>query len=132
MNYGKKITKVEVLSLNSALDVFDIMKSGQVFRVDFVTKTGRKRTIVGRSGVRKATSGAGAKYNAKSKGLMTVYEFGKGYRQVTIDNIIGVKHGGVWYSFNYLNGSEEFAPGVYPVSPSVGRTVPSETSPLYA
>jgi len=128
---GIKVNQLEIVSLSSALKVLNIIKSGQIVRIDFKKKDGKMRTIVGRTGVGKFVNGKGARYDATEKGLITIFELGSGYRTIAVDRIFGVKYAGTYYSFDYLQGAQTHAPGLYKAYPTRGRTYPAFTSPMY-
>jgi len=132
MNYGKKVTEIKTVNFSQALALITMLrKTGQVFRVDFTKKSdGSDRTMVCRLGVKSKTSGKGARYSFSDKGLLSVYEFGKGYRAIPLDNIEGIKVGGVWYNFESINSV--IPSGVYVGSNHPTRTIPASTSPLLA
>lgn len=134
MNYGKKITKAVICSLVDAMQIINAVKTnGQMFRVDFIKRTdGTIRTIVGRCGVKYATTGAGAAYKAADKALITVFESGNGYRTVPIEGILGIKQAGVWYDFTQINGVKSYTHDVIKVNGGNGRTLPAKTSPLFS
>lgn len=132
MNYGRNVNGIEfVTSLSQAIRVLNSLRNGQIFRIDFMKKTtGSMRTMVCRCGVKKGQSGKGASFSFEGKGLLPVYEFGKGYRSIPIDNIKAIKKGGTIYRFDVLNPQL----GVHRSAETniVGRTVPAYTSPMYA
>jgi hypothetical protein len=128
MNYGRKIEKVEHVTLAGAEKALRILRSGQLCRVDAVKKDGTLRTYSScRTGVSKGVTGTGMSYNPQEKGLITVYEFGVGHRTIAIDRIVGIKHGGVWYDLNGVNNTR-FTTDRRLWS---GRTVMAENSALY-
>ena len=129
-NCGRPVEKIVVPSLAQTINLFDKLRTtGKVFRVDFVKRTtGETRTMVCRFGVKKGLRGGKKAYDAGDKGLFTVWDFGKGYRSITIDNIIFVKTGGVVY---YLN--TDTPPGEYPadmVHEIDGRTIAAVNHPM--
>jgi len=132
MNYGRKIESVEYATLSTAEKALNKLRSGRVCRVDFIKKDNTLRTMVCRTGVHKHTTGGGRGYDPADKGLITVFEFGVGYRTVAIDRIVGIKHGGVWHSLNGINRLP------FPVRQSPNllealgrRTFAATTSPMY-
>lgn len=69
------------------------------FRVTFIKRTtGELRNMVCRFGVTKHLTGGEQKYDAESKGLLTVFEPGKGYRSIPVDGIKEIQIDGVVYS----------------------------------
>lgn len=139
MNYGQPINTTNVVSLSQATRLFsEIRKSGRVARIDFEKKSdGRMRTMVCRMGVRKYASGKGNKgFSFADKGLLPVYEFGKGYRSIPIDNITGIKFNGCWYDFRNINGFSNHSHASGQIWHAKGfnteyRTKQSYTSPLF-
>lgn len=128
-NAGQPIQKFEVLKLSSALALIKKLQSnGKIFRVDFKKKDGSNRTMNCRFGVRKGLTGKGSKYNATDKGLLTVWESGEGWKNISVDTIQLIKYGGVLYLFSAPIPAGEYGAGVLNLS---GRTVPAHTSPLY-
>jgi hypothetical protein len=130
-NTGRPIEAVVVPTMSEAVMLIDdIRNSGKVFRVDFKKRTtGTRRTMVCRCGVQSEKNGGGKKYNFSKKGLISVYEFGKGYRTIPIDNIEGIKHKAIYYVLD-----TPATPGVYGTKAVVTNkkgTVPSITSPMY-
>ena len=131
MNYGRKIEEVNHVTLSGAIKALKVLRSGQICRVDAVKKDGTLRTYSScRTGVSKGVTGAGRKYDAEAKGLITVFEMGVGFRTIAIDRIIGIKNSGVWYNLNAIN--QEVHPS-HPLSRSYlgKRTIPAANSPLY-
>jgi len=130
MNYGKKIEKVEKVTLSTANKPLNLLKSGQVCRVDVIKADGTLRTFSScRTGIKKRLKGGGRR-SVYDTGAITVWEFGVGYRSFAIDRIAGVKHGGIWYDFtriNELNVATPPGPQAYGGT----RTWPAENSPLY-
>lgn len=132
-NCGKPLTEVVVPTLHETLNLFNTLKdSGKIFRVDFTKKDGSGRTMVCRCGVKSKRTGQGAKYSFREKGLLSVWEFGNGYRSVNIDNIVCIKHGGKLYAFKDV---ESLPCGSYPRNMFndhiTGRTISALTSPMY-
>ena len=124
-NYGRPVEKFVVPSLAEAINLFDKLRiSGKVFRADFVKRTnGEYRTMICRFGVKKYLRGGNKAYDAGNKGLFTVYEFGKGYRSITINNLIFVKAAGIVYWFDIPT----LTPGTTPPDNLPGnlRTIPA-------
>jgi len=130
-NSGRPVDKFVVPTLAQTINLFDkLRRSGKVFRVDFIKRgDGSMRTMVCRFGVKKYLKGGKKAFDAGDKGLFTVWEFGKGYRSITIDNLELVKVGGVAYLFNTNRvPGESSAEGMYNFG---SRTIAASTSPLY-
>lgn len=82
-----------------------IIGNGRMASVDFVTKTGRPRTINGRTGVAKYTNGKGRNRNPSSTGQLIVWETlrpqdknrdgAKRYRTITAENVRAIRADGV-------------------------------------
>ena len=128
-NSGKPIAKIIVPTLGQAVSlILMLQNSGKVFRADFTKRTdGTKRTMVCRCGVKKYLKGGSPAYNFSKKGLISVFEFGKGYRSIPLDNLIAIKYGGVAYLFNV-----NLEPGEYRfLSYDRNRTLHAFTSPMY-
>lgn len=67
-------------------------------RVVFTKRgNGETRRMLCRGGVKKGLTGAGPKYDADSKGLVTVYEVGVGWKNVPADAITEIRAGGKVY-----------------------------------
>lgn len=89
--------KIEVLE--------SIVGTGRMASVDFVTKTGRPRTINGRTGVVKYTNGKGRRRNPRAKGQLIVWETlrpqdtnrdgRRRYRTITAENVRAIRADGV-------------------------------------
>jgi len=133
-NSGLPINNVVVPNLSGTLNLFDSLKnSGKVFRVDVRKRSdGTMRTMICKCGVvPKNPSGKKRTYDPASKGLLTVWEFGNGYRTINLDGITLIKHKGTVYVMNTT-----LAPGDYQkslISHNLrGRTVKAITSPLYS
>ena len=72
--------------------------NGRFFSVTFTKRTtGEPRKMLARLGVQKGLTGAGARYDAKAHGLLTVYEVGVGWRSVPLDGVTQVRAGGKVY-----------------------------------
>ena len=130
-NAGKPVTGVKVVGLAGAMSILRKLRSnGQTFRIDWIKKDGSFRTASSaRFGVHAGLSGDGMKYDSLEKGYLTIFEFGKGWKQVRIDGIQLIKHGGVVYLFNSALPTGEYSRNVVVKR---GRTVPAHTSPMYA
>ena len=130
-NAGQPIEKAVVVSTGQAVALLrKLQNNGKVFRVDFFKKDMTQRTMVCRCGVKSKLKGGKAGYNFTYRGLMSVYEFGVGYRTVNVAQIIFIKYGGILYVFD-----APIPNGEYPASDflarGIGRTVPAQTSPMY-
>lgn len=135
-NAGQPIKEVQVIGLAGAIRLFNKLRaSGQTFRIDWVKKNGEHRTASSaRFGVHAGLTGDGQGYDSLEKGLMTIYEFGKGWRQVQIDTIENIKHGGVLYLFNSPLPKGVYSPRILMRVNKNGnktRTLPVHDSPLY-
>lgn len=131
-NYGQPVQKYVEPTLAEAINLFDkLRRSGKVFRVDFVKRgDGTVRTMVCRFGVKKYTKGGKKAFDPGDKGLFTVYEFGVGYRSITIDNLILLKVSGVVYQFNHSLTNPPVPTAELGMG-SISRTMPAMTSPMY-
>jgi hypothetical protein len=131
MNYGKKVEGIEFVTRPSqVINVLDKISDGRVFRVDFKKLgDGSMRTLVGRKGVSKGVKGTGKRKSTAQTGLVTVFEFGQGFKQFQIDNVKTIKHAGIIYKFDLINQSLGQDRDVS--TEIVGRTVPAYTSPMY-
>lgn len=82
-----------------------LIGNGRMASVDFVTKTGRARTINGRTGVKKFLKGTGKARNTRAKGQLIVWETlrpqdaqreGAGrYRTIQADRVKAIRADGV-------------------------------------
>jgi len=131
-NYGQPVEKFVVLTLAQAVAlILKLRNSGKVFRADFVKRgDGSNRTMVCRCGVKKYLKGGSAAYSFSEKGLMSVYEFGTGYRSIALDNLARIKFAGVIYEFNSTVPAGEYPADV--LTENHIRTIPADTSPMYA
>jgi len=131
-NYGRKVEKFVVPTLAETINLFDkLRRSGQVFRADFIKRTtGEWRTMVCRCGVKKYLKGGKAAYNFGDKGLLSVFEFGKGYRSITLDNLACIKTGGVIYWFNVPLDPGTYSTEIFDDITEGARTLPAYTTPL--
>jgi hypothetical protein len=83
----------------------NLVGNGRMASVDFVTKTGRARTINGRTGVKKFTNGKGNKANPTKNGNLIVWETlrpqdkdrngAKRYRTIKAENVKAIRADGV-------------------------------------
>ncbi len=78
---------------------------GKFFTVQFVKRTtGEIRKMNCRTGVSKGVTGVGKTYDAKEKGLVTVWDTqAKNFRSINLDGIISITSQGVewYYGTNY-------------------------------
>jgi len=68
----------------------DLIKNsqGKFINVVFTKKNGDVRTLTGRTGVHKYTTGEGLKYNPDDYGLVGIYDnINKGYRMVNLNTL---------------------------------------------
>lgn len=77
----------------------DRAAQGQIFTVEFVKRTtGELRTMNCRTGVKKHLAGGEAAYDARSKGLLFVYDLDKaGYRSVNLEDLKSLRMGSESY-----------------------------------
>ena len=78
----------------------DLIKNsqGKFLNVKFVKKNGDSRSLTGRLGVHKYTTGEGLKYNPEDKNLIGIYDnINKGYRMIPQNTISEVTLGGQTY-----------------------------------
>lgn len=105
-----KVENIQVMKLSEAMALLnELRKTGKTFRIDFVKKsTGKVRTMVCRFGVTKhlTTPFGTRKRRVRPIDILTVYEWGVGYRSLGIDNIILIKKGNTAHLFTNLNNYE--------------------------
>lgn len=88
------------------IDVLErLVGDGRMASVDFVTKTGRARTINGRVGVKKFLKGTGKRRDLRKKGQLLVWETlrpqdkdrdgSKRYKTITAENVTAIRADGV-------------------------------------
>jgi len=131
-NAGQPVKEVKVVTLSQGMAILrKVQNNGKVFRVDFTKKNGKLRTMVCRCGVRSKLSGGKAGYSFVDKGLLSVYEFGTGYRTVSVDEITLIKFAGVAYLFDAVVPKGTYSPSYIARSMNGGRTVEAKTSPMY-
>ena len=68
----------------------DLIKqsAGKFINVRFTKKNGEDRSLTGRTGVHKYTTGEGLKYNPEDYGLVTIYDNqNKGYRMINLNSL---------------------------------------------
>ena len=64
--------------------------NGRMFSVTFTKKDGTIRKMSARRGVRKGINGNGPRYNAMTKGLLTVFDMAKQeWRNINLETILG-------------------------------------------
>ena len=131
-NCGRPVEKLIVPTLAESINLITKLRtSGKVFRADFIKRTnGEKRTMVCRCNVKKYLKGGKAAYHFGDKGLLPVYEYGKGYRSITIDNLHLIKFGGVVYLFNTSLDVGHYSPKLNFLEEGL-RTFPAANSPMY-
>tara|TARA_R110000824_G_C14949884_1_gene650802 strand:- start:315 stop:593 length:279 start_codon:yes stop_codon:yes gene_type:complete len=74
----------------SKVQAKDLIKSsqGKFINVKFTKKNGEDRSLTGRTGVHKYTTGEGLKYNPDDYGLVTIYDNQKKkYRMVNLNTL---------------------------------------------
>ena len=70
----------------------NLVRGGKIFSVTFIKKNGEERVMTARMGVRKSVTVIGMKYDARSKGLLPVYEMQKyAYRMIIAETIKSVR-----------------------------------------
>ena len=130
-----KITTIEVVTLSGAIALLKGLRtSGKTFRIDFVKKsTGNLRSMVCRMGVTKhLTPNPKRRAYNRPNDIMTVWEWGQGYKSLGMDRIIAIKQGNTLYTFNVVNNltMPQFPSkcGTYPLPREA--TMPAFTSVL--
>lgn len=70
------------------------LRKGHAFTVSFTKKDGTYRTMRARLGMRRNLKGKGFAYNPASRGLLPVWELGKGYKMVNLDQVreLSIRH----------------------------------------
>ena len=131
-NCGRPVEKLVVPTLAESVNLITKLRtSGKIFRADFIKRTnGEKRTMICRCNVKKYLKGGKAAYHFGDKGLLPVYEYGKGYRSITIDNLHLIKFGGVVYLFNTSLDVGHYSPKLNFLEEGL-RTFPAANSPMY-
>lgn len=73
-----------------------VVGTGRFATVDFITRSGRTRTLNGRTGVTKHLKGGTRKYNPAKKGLLTIFDrkIGK-YRSIACENVLAIRADGI-------------------------------------
>lgn len=132
-NYGQPIKDVVVPTVSQMVALIEEVKySGKVFRVDFTKRSdGSKRTMIARCGVKSELKGGKRPYKFSNKGLLSVYEFGSGYKTVPLDNVTMLKIGGVAYFPNAPVSPGSYGIEALPIQAQGKRTLPAHTSPMY-
>ena len=82
-------------------ELIELTNKGQIFSVQFVKKDGTLREMVCRLGVKKHLKGGTLNYDAKSRGLLPVFDMQKqAYRMINTKTLISAKINGVNYDIN--------------------------------
>ena len=82
-------------------ELIELTNKGNIFSVKFVKKDGTLREMVCRLGVKKHLKGGTLNYDAKSRGLLPVFDMQKqAYRMVNTNTLISAKINGVNYDIN--------------------------------
>lgn len=82
-------------------ELIELTNKGQIFSVKFVKKDGTLREMVCRLGVKKHLKGGTLNYDAKSRGLLPVFDMQKqAYRMINTKTLISAKINGVNYDIN--------------------------------
>jgi hypothetical protein len=76
-----------------------LVDNGKIFNVTFKKKDGTIRVMSCRMDVKKYLKGGEMPYNPIAKGLLPVFEIGKGYKVVAADTIIQLKANGEVFNF---------------------------------
>ena len=82
-------------------EAVDMMRdtNGRVFSVAFTKKDGSIRHMNCRTGVKKHLAGGELKFDARAKGLFSVYDMqSKGYRFINLNTIHGLQIDGEFYT----------------------------------
>ena len=81
-------------------ELIELTNKGNIFSVKFVKKDGTLREMVCRLGVKKHLKGGTLNYDAKSRGLLPVFDMQKqAYRMINTKTLISAKINGVNYDF---------------------------------
>lgn len=81
--------------------LIELTNKGQIFSVKLVKKDGTLREMVCRLGVKKHLKGGTLNYDAKSRGLLPVFDMQKqAYRMINTKTLISAKINGVNYDIN--------------------------------
>jgi hypothetical protein len=92
----EKITKVVAFG-----KLLSETSDGKFFNVVFIKKDGSERSMNCRRKVKKGINGKGAKYNALSKGLLTVFDIkNQGHRNININTLKQITLKGITYQIN--------------------------------
>lgn len=82
-------------------ELIELTNKGNIFSVKFVKKDGTLREMVCRLGVKKHLKGGTLNYDAKSRGLLPVFDMQKqAYRMINTKTLISAKINGVNYDIN--------------------------------
>ena len=83
-------TEVVSVPVLNVVNFTNLVKDGTIFSVEFTKRTtGERRKMQCRLGVKKHLKGGTKAYDAKSKGLITVYDLqAKGYRSIPVDAVL--------------------------------------------
>lgn len=80
--------------------LIELTKNGNIFSVQFVKKDGTLRYMVCRLGVKKYLKGGELKFDAKSRGLLPVFDMQKqAYRMINTNTLVSAKINGEKYEF---------------------------------
>lgn len=91
------------MNINECLKIINNI-GGKFFSLRFIKKDGSIREINCRLGVHTHVKGTGASYDPAKFGMITVYDVKhKGYRNVTINKIIGIKLNNEWHHVEHNN-----------------------------
>jgi hypothetical protein len=82
-------------------ELMELTNNGNIFSVQFVKKDGTIRDMVCRRGVKKHLKGGELKFDAKGRGLLSVFDMQKeAYRFINTKTLIKAKINGVEYDIN--------------------------------
>lgn len=82
-------------------ELINLTNKGNIFSVQFLKKDGTLRDMVCRLGVKKHLKGGTLKFDAKSKGLLPVFDMQKqAYRMINTNTLVKAKINGVIYDIN--------------------------------
>lgn len=80
--------------------LIELTKNGNIFSVQFIKKDGTLRDMVCRLGVKKYLKGGELKFDAKSRGLLPVFDMQKqAYRMINTNTLVSAKINGEKYEF---------------------------------
>jgi hypothetical protein len=85
---------------------------GHAFTVSFTKKDGTFRTMRARLGMRRGLKGKGFAYNPATRGLLPVWELGKGYKMVNLERVsdLSIRHPVTHRRTNYVVAGENVWP----------------------